>query len=410
MSTDIPLAYNSDLPIQKSAEDQYEFVPFANHVIDEIFSGKQPESIVVGLSGLWGSGKTSLLNLMDERLDYLKTKDKSVTKIRYVPWRVKNRDALITSFLTLLVEKIAEDMNKNRSLKSNILDGLEPVKKYAQAMAQFESGIKLVVQMLSALKVPYVESVFENFAAIRAALAEEAPKDIEELHQNAYKALKKLEISTVVMIDDLDRLEPSEIIDMLRLVRATAQLPYVTFILCYDHKNVCDAIETVLKVDGTKFLGKLVQLPISVPCIPNDYLLTNIKSNLNKTFMKADTDIAKEEIVKQTIESIFTTKIIKTPRDINRITNSLIFRNTLTEDSNLQEIICLAVLESMFPELYNWINDNILRDTYYGVKKINYKPIIENYEKLISIYEGDQDNLAAVRVIVDILTSNQNGD
>ena len=406
MASDQPLAYNSDLPIQKSAEDQYEFASFANHVVDELFAGRQPESIVVGISGSWGSGKTSLLNLMDERLEHLKSESKSVINIRYVPWRVKNREALITSFLTLLVEKIEEEMSKDPSLKLNIANSLDPLKKYARAMAQFESGVKPVVQMLSALKVPYVESVFGKFVDIRAALADDSLIDVEELHRNAYKALEKLKISTVVTIDDLDRLEPSEIIDMLRLVRATAQLPFVTFILCYDHNNVCDAIEAVLKVDGTKFLGKLVQLPISVPCIPTSYLLTNIKSNLDKAIMTADTDITIEETFYQTIESIFKTTIIKTPRDIKRITNTLIFRKTLTKGFNLQEIICLAILESMFPELYNWINDNVLRDTNYGVKKINNKPIKENSEKLISMYEGDQDNLEAVRCIVDILSSN----
>ena len=270
-------------------------------------------------------------------------------------------------FLTLLVEKIEEEMSKFPFIRLNIANSLDPSKKYARAMAQFESGVKPVEQMLLALKITYVESVFGKVVEIRAALADESLIDVEELHRNACKALEKLEISTVVMIDDLDRLEPSEIIDMLRLVRATAQLPYVTFILCYDHNNVCDAIEAVLKVDGSKFLRKLVQLPISVPCIPNNNLLTNIKSNLDKAIMTADKDFAKEESVYGTIESILETKIIKTPRDIKRITNTLIFRKTLTEGFNLQEIVCLAILESMFPELYNWINDNVLRDTHYGV-------------------------------------------
>ena len=129
MASDQPLAYNSDLPIQKSAEDQYEFASFANHVVDELFAGRQPESIVVGLSGSWGSGKTSLLNLMDERLEHLKSESKSVINIRYVPWRVKNREAIITSFLTLLVENIEEEMSKDPSVKLNIANSLDPLKK-----------------------------------------------------------------------------------------------------------------------------------------------------------------------------------------------------------------------------------------------------------------------------------------
>ena len=70
--------------------------------LTKIFSEKQPESIVRGLSSFSWSGKMSLLYRMYERFDYLKTNDKSVTIFRNVPWKVTNRDTLMTSFLILL--------------------------------------------------------------------------------------------------------------------------------------------------------------------------------------------------------------------------------------------------------------------------------------------------------------------
>ena len=355
--------YNSDLPIQRSAEDRYEFAPFANHVIDELFSDQQPESIVVGLSGAWGSGKTSLLNLMGERVEYLKSQEKRIINLRYVPWRAKNRDALITSFLTLLVEKIEEEMARVPDLKAKIASGLAPVKEYAKALKQFESGIKPFVSVVSALGVPFVQKVFDTMADVTSSLTEETSLDLEELHQNAYAALKELKIPTLVMIDDLDRLEPSEIIDMLRLVRSTAQLPYVTFIMCYDHTNVIEAIETVLKVDGRKFLSKLVQLPIYVPSIPDEALLNVAITNLeclSAEHLKDHAKLLTES--SEAIDNVSKLQVIQTPRDIHRITNSFIFRIKRNLDFSTTLSMYLAVLEATDSTTYKWVENNILKN------------------------------------------------
>ena len=401
-------AYNSDLPIRSSAEDRYEFAPFANHVIDELFSEQQPESIVVGLSGAWGSGKTSLLNLMVERVEYLKSQNKRVINIRYVPWRAKNRDALITSFLTLLVEKIEEEMARVLDLKDKITSGLGPVKEYAKALKQLESGLKPFVSVLSALGVPLIEKIFDTMADVRSSLAEETSLDLEELHQNAYAALKELKIPTLVMIDDLDRLEPSEIIDMLRLVRSTAQLPYVTFIMCYDHTNVIEAIETVLKVDGRKFLSKLVQLPIYVPSIPDEALLSVALTDLERLTAapKIDNvDLLAESSV--AIEDVSKLQVIQTPRDINRITNSFIFRVRRNLECSTALSMYLAVLEAMDSSTYKWIENNVLKNAYQQSETKELKDSIEELRSLdytFSSNEGKYND--PIREVVKLLISN----
>lgn len=383
MANQRPSAYNSDLPIRSSAEDRYEFAPFANHVIDELFSDQQPESIVVGLSGAWGSGKTSLLNLMGERVEYLKSQKKPVINLRYVPWRAKNRDALITSFLTLLVEKIEEEMARVPDLKGKIASGLGPVKEYAKALKQLESGIKPVVSVLSTLGVPFVEKIFDKVADVTSALTEETSLDLEELHQNAYAALKELKIPTLVMIDALDRLEPSEIIDMLRLVRSTAQLPYVTFIMCYDHTNVIEAIQTVLKVDGRKFLSKLVQLPIYVPSIPDEVLLSVALKNLERLsddHLKDHTKLVAES--SEAIENLSKLQVIQTPRDIHRIINSFVFRIRRNLDFSTGLSMYLAVLEAMDSSTYRSVENIILKKSDQRDNRDKLKSSIEELRSL----------------------------
>lgn len=400
MSSRLPSLYSSDLPIQSSAEDKFDFTPFAHHVVDEIVGNQQPESLVVGLSGTWGSGKTSLLNLMDERLQALRSDDKPIISIRYVPWRVKNSEALLTSFLSLLIEKIEEEMSKDKTLRSQVTKSLAPVKDYAKALGQLESGIKPIVKVISSLGVPLVEGVFNAMAEVRSSLAEETSLDIETLHKNAYEALKSLQITTIVMIDDLDRLEPSEIIDVLRLVRSTAQLPYVTFILCYDHNNVREAIETTLKVDGIKFLGKLIQLPIFVPSVPPEVLLQSAITKIEEIFPQHLNTQTKTDSIDAIEKVIDQTTIIKTPRDIHRILNTFNFERNFLQTLDGTSMICLAVIQSNYPEVYDWINGNVpekLDQT--GENEVNHETI----EKYNNLKQTLEENNNAASVILSIM-------
>ncbi len=402
MSTKRPSLYSSDLPIQSSAEDKFEFTPFANHIVDEILGNQQPESLVVGLSGTWGSGKTSILNLMDERLNALKSDNRPIISIRFVPWRVRNSEALLTSFLSLLIEKIEAEISKDDTLKSKFSNSLAPIKEYAKALGQIESGIKPIVKALSSFGVPLIDRIFESLAEVRSAFAEETSLDIETLHKNAYEALKELQITVVVMIDDLDRLEPSEIIDILRLVRSTAQLPYVTFFLCYDHNNVREAVEKVLKLDGRKFLSKLIQLPISVPIISYKVLIQITKNNLEYIFSEENSrDVIEESLF--TIEILLRRKIIKTSRDISRITNSIKFGKNLTESDNGTVKVCMAVIEAFYPETFEQINESIFREFGNSRNDIASKQNIDSLKEFRQTKNSENETNNAVVQILDIL-------
>jgi hypothetical protein len=87
------------------------------------------------------------------------------------------------------------------------------------------------------------------------------PRDLQEQKKAAALALAALSRRIVVFIDDLDRLEPTEIAEVLRLVRAVADFPNVIYVLSYDSNAVTSALEAVLEIeDGTEYLEKFIQV------------------------------------------------------------------------------------------------------------------------------------------------------
>ena len=63
MSTDV-----NDAPITSSRDDLFGVTPFASALVRGIQEMQAPESVVLAINGSWGSGKTSVINLIKEEL------------------------------------------------------------------------------------------------------------------------------------------------------------------------------------------------------------------------------------------------------------------------------------------------------------------------------------------------------
>lgn len=69
-----------DLPIEDKEKDKLNFSPFAQKVAKGIKNYKQNETFIISIEGKWGSGKTSLMNLIENEI-----KD-DVEIMHFNPW------------------------------------------------------------------------------------------------------------------------------------------------------------------------------------------------------------------------------------------------------------------------------------------------------------------------------------
>ena len=95
---------------------------------------------------------------------------------------------------------------------------------------------------------------------------EPAVPALSELKDKLVSSLRDLGHRFVITIDDVDRLEPAEVIEMLRLVRSVVDLPNVIYLLCYHSDTLANSIEKATGVQsGHSYLEKIVQLTVMVP-------------------------------------------------------------------------------------------------------------------------------------------------
>lgn len=88
---------SSDLPIAKLEEDELNRGSFAESLAKTLVQYSFPSSLTIGLYGEWGSGKTSLLNMVFENVEQI---DDGVVVLRFNPWLCSDSKQLVTQFLS----------------------------------------------------------------------------------------------------------------------------------------------------------------------------------------------------------------------------------------------------------------------------------------------------------------------
>jgi len=103
-----------DAPIGSIKEDRLGRRPFAEALAAEITAAPADRGYVMGLTGPWGSGKTSLLNMAVEALG-----DDALV-VQFNPWMFSGTEALVSSFF----EEIGKQLNKKDSTLRGIAEKL----------------------------------------------------------------------------------------------------------------------------------------------------------------------------------------------------------------------------------------------------------------------------------------------
>ena len=94
-----------DLPITKSTEDKLNRGAFAKSLAKTISQYSFPASFTIGLYGEWGSGKTSLVNMMLEAVEDI---DNNAIIVRFNPWLCTDPKQLITQFFKQMSTHLKE--------------------------------------------------------------------------------------------------------------------------------------------------------------------------------------------------------------------------------------------------------------------------------------------------------------
>jgi hypothetical protein len=322
-------------------------------------SFNKESSFAIGIAGNWGAGKSSFINILKEDIHI---KDSNIVIIDFKPWFCKSANDIIEEFFRIYREKMSIYVPE---LSTKITD-------YSNALTNIE-GIK-------------------HFAWVDFFINQFETKNVQSQYDKIQDLLKRFKIKVIVFIDDLDRLDCSEVMEVLRLIRNSANFPFTQFVVAYDKDYVIRSIEKNNISHPSEYLEKIFNLEITLPKFEERILCDELLNRIKLIFKEFDSGISDSNIKSMIYEEDYISLsngnynkdfnyivpvILKTLRDVIRFTNSFKINlspfiessdTTKNNDENVVSIkdidiwdyYYLELIRYGFPKVYLQLRDHPL--------------------------------------------------
>ncbi len=414
---------DTDGPIVDAKDDKYGFKILAEAIAKSIVENDRDEGTVLSIYGKWGSGKSSLINIIESKLpkkkletvsnsdneesqadsnnevsEHSETKEdqetfqsKSVIVTRFNCWWFQGEKALISEFFRQLYSVT----NKSNDGKLS-----ELIKSYgSKVLINFAPVFGAVAKTFVPPAGEIVEELSESFGK---TIADET--NIDEQYQDLIEHLKSQGQRYVVIVDDIDRLLPQEAYLIFKLIKTVGHLPYFTYILAYDRSIANQILKKYKTFQDITFLEKFVQAGIDVPHISQLAIKSHVDNRLRR--IVKDISVLNTKHFKTRYRNLIA-PLILTPRNVTRVCNVLrITWQTVKNQLDFADFVAVETLRILQPKLYHTIRlckDQILDKC--NINDLNLCKIEEINSKLVNLEKKGFDKALLVEGLHDLFTA-----
>lgn len=381
---------NADDPIVTFEEDMLKRGPFVDRLAAVLKSAPSSSSNVFALFGEWGSGKTSVKNLVIRRFRDQPDNSTPIV-VEFNPWAFSTQAELFESFFSEVSRALGRrDAGDVAAALSRMGTYLSIGAKTARALQVAADIAMLPGGSLVGMVADSCEKGAEQAGAQAEYLKTGEVDDLEVLRGELHFAIKKLGRSILIVIDDLDRLPPAQVLQMFQVVRVNAALPRINFLLLIDRRSILRSLR--LAGQAPDYLEKIVQFALDLPHVAagglRDFARAGLTSIADELGVKIDWRRWEEGYVEAC------QVILDTPRKIRRLLHTFRFHLTIfcqdgVPEVDVVDLFQLEVIRLYAPDL--WLQLPRLGDLAFGHGSIEW-----HLERMQRSKSGFNDELAEV--------------
>jgi hypothetical protein len=351
-----------DRAIGHKDEDRYGFTHIATELARAIQGIGREGSAVIGIEGAWGTGKTSLLNLL--RTALAEQPEKQTFVLTVSPWLDGSDTSLVASLLLPVAAIIGEEEERRLSPeeradlkeKKALTRTARTLMDYTRATARNLAPVAKIAAIIPG--APDVSSALN--AVAESSWLKEKEKTTAGMRDEIARKITELDLSFIVLLDDLDRLEPAQAVEVIRLVKSVADFPRFRYLLCYDKAVLSQAISQGLGVaDGSLYLQKIIQIAFALPR-PESFTLRQQFRDAAADLYQTVNDFPPEKGILADLTAVANIygATLKTPREVQTVLNALRFRYAGMRDYVYFPDLCfLQLLRTTNSGLYDWVEE-----------------------------------------------------
>lgn len=415
----------------KDSETEIDYLDFL-YIVEIMKDTINDEKLLpscIGLYGDWGSGKSSLMHMCKHQLEQ---QNDGTICLLFNGWLYESYDDAKTAILASILDGIKE----NRELPETAMLILKSLYDSVDKFKAIKGGIKFGIDMalsggLGAITNLTIKEVTKKAKKVVSGVDEESMiqaikdkldykevrEDIREFREKFAKLIKEAGIKKlVIFVDELDRCNPTTILDTLEAMRLFLFNGNVSFVIGADERHVTyaikskfDDIEGINMDIGKEYQEKLIQYPIRIPSMNKDetefYIMCLLSENeLNATELDSLLEYLQEKRKKNPLEFVITMQILReynesiatrlneslvlskqlsgiltkglngNPRQCKRFLNTLDMRQKMAKYKNvtLKSNVLAKIMEveyfqtSLFRKMINLLSDNLLNKELEG--------------------------------------------
>ncbi|HPS56973.1 MAG TPA: P-loop NTPase fold protein [Spirochaetota bacterium] len=416
----------NDSPFNKTQKseiqnfDKIELATFADSIADFIMTCETP--MTIGLQGDWGTGKTSLMNMIKCYIP-----EKAAHKIEINTWHYsmfRQDEYLGIVIVKALVEQLANRFAvNNKGFASNLKNLGNMIGAVMQKTIAVAKSVEIGIPVVGGLTInDAAEAIankdddslkIENLSEVLLAFKQQFTKLIEE---NVSAKNERI----YFFVDDLDRIKPLKAIEVLETLKNFMDVEGCIFVLAVDYEIVQLGItekfgKNIQLTSGKSFFDKIIQLPFTMPTSSYDIgkYLTSLLQGSN--FYSGDLEKEQNKTDLNYFVDITEVTIGRNPRSIKRAINYATLLEKIrakhaTRDTKknkdmsklLYTIVCMQIA---WPEIFDYFILHPTTETVKNLEDWDYLNKLPQAKKLFArVNNADEvrDNISA---FFDILYS-----
>ena len=354
------MASITDKPIAKLEQDSLNIQKYSNSLSKFIKNSDTP--ITIGLQGEWGTGKTSLMSLLLENFNN-SGEEREIATSWVNTWEYslfKGASETTPAVLSGMLEKLRDENQDIWTIKDVAADKVKKATKFLSGLANQVIANQTGINIKDAASDSFTEKNVAQIVEIKNLIT----SIINELIEHNDNKIQKV----VFFVDDLDRIPPTDAVEVLEALKNIFDIPNCVFILAIDYDVVVKGLESKFgpktkenEREFRSFFDKIIQVPFTMPVGAYD-ITTFLKTKLN--------DLGIEPIVIEArighITKIVRYTVGNNPRSLKRYLNTFSLINQIMDDDDENEkdndniILLFAVLgiQVSYPQIFRLLTQN----------------------------------------------------
>ena len=244
---------------------------------------KKDKNFCLAINGAWGSGKSFVLGLIEEKL----SKKQEYIIIKYDAWENTFYSDPLIAILSCVIDGIEEKLylveRTEEKVKKAAKTGVNTLAKLSTKIEKLKAVIEGIKAIIKDFHNPIDTAALGDFKSYQKLL--KATKEIlNEITQAGEYREKQTKL--VILVDEIDRCLPDEQLKILERLHHLFDVKNCAVILTMNQICVAETVKTIYGIDGYEYLRKFFNFTFRLDTSANEYLKNLLEEEYIKSFEK----------------------------------------------------------------------------------------------------------------------------